>query len=72
MLFNVLQDGEERTLFFSDDGSKRIDYVFAYNVLDVVDEKKQSRRALFEDNLRKTGLILEKETIKVWLLRLSL
>ena len=63
----------DKTLFFQD-GVRRIDYVFAYKLQDSPDDKKVSRREVFETNLRKSGLALEKETVQVrsWLLRMKL
>ena len=59
-----LQSQEDKTLFFND-GMRRIDYAFAYKLQANPDEKKNARRECFENNLRKSGLALEQETVQV-------
>lgn len=58
------EEGQENKSLFFKDGQRRIDYVFAYKLQDASDEKKKSRREVFENNLRKTGLCLEEETVQ--------
>ncbi|KAK7492990.1 hypothetical protein BaRGS_00015720, partial [Batillaria attramentaria] len=57
------ENSEERTLFFND-GVRRIDYVLAYKQETDSDEKKKTRREVFEANLQKAGLALERETVE--------
>ncbi|KAK7107832.1 hypothetical protein V1264_015682 [Littorina saxatilis] len=53
----------EKSLFFKD-GRRRIDYVFAFKQQDKQDEKDMKRRQTFEDNLQKSGLVLETDTMQ--------
>jgi len=52
---------ESDTMFFSKSPQKRIDYVLVYGK----DAAEDPRRKEFEDELRKSGLELELEDIKV-------
>lgn len=59
---------QNKDLFFKD-GVRRIDYVFAYpkeeNAEKEMLKKRQERRDIFEANLTKVGIELERETVEV-------
>lgn len=57
------ENSVERTLFFND-GARRIDFVLVYKPETDQDEKKKNRREMFESNLEKAGIHLERETIE--------